>query len=112
MRAGLKFYEAKRLGLYVLAGGTYALLVKKHEPGIRFSKDSAIAMQVVDNTPSRVKSNVQLSLGLGFRYRISNRFDLRLDGLYNYYWNELVERQSRQKSPFSLGLGVGLLYKL
>jgi len=110
--AGIKVYDFKRLSLYAEIGGTYSLLFKKHEPGINYSNDRATSIEIIDNTPSRILSTIQLSLGAGLKYRISTRFDLRLDGMYNYYWNALIERQYDQKSPFSVSLKAGIMFKL
>jgi len=112
LTAGLKVYDFKKIALYAEIGGTYSLLFKKHEPGIKYTNDQATQLEIIDNTPSRVQSNVQLSLGAGLKYRLSNKFDLRLDGMYNYYWNAIIERQYKQKSPFSVSLKVGIMIKL
>jgi len=108
--AGLKVYGAKRVALYAEIGGTYSILLRKHEPEYTYSNDKATRIEVIDNTPQRIQSNIQLSIGAGLKYRMTDRLDLRLDGFYNYYWNALVERQYQQKSPWSVSLRLGFIY--
>lgn len=110
--AGLKFYELKRLSFFAEAGATYSVLVKEHEPGITFTNEQATSVEIIDNSPARVKSTFQLSAGLGLKYVLNHRFDLRLDAMYNYYWNSIMERQNQQKSPFSISIKAGVQFKL
>lgn len=110
--AGLKFYEFRRFSFYAEVGATYAALVNKNEPGINYNNDQATSIEIIDNSPARINSNIQLSMGLGLKYQLNSNFDLRIDGLYNYYWDTIRTRQNGDKSPFSFGLKVGILYKL
>ncbi len=110
--AGLKVYEWKRISMYAEAGGTYSVLVKNNESGINYINDRATSIDIIDNTPKRIRTNIQLSLGVGLHYSFSNKIGLKIDGLYNHFWNPIFERQYKQKSPYSVGLKAGLIYKL
>lgn len=109
---GLKVHENKRFSVCVKAGGTYSILINKNEPGTDFTNDNATWINISNETPERIQSNLQLSFAVGFSYQISNKLSINVEPVYNYYVNPVYERRFNSKSPWSVGLRAGILFKL
>lgn len=110
--AGIHLFEAGRIALHASAGATYSVLLARREPGYTYNNEKATGIRVIDNTPERIRSNLQLSIGTGLRYRLGPSTDLRMDVLYNYYWKNVLQNQEKQKTPWSVSLRVGMVFKL
>ncbi len=108
---GLQLYDVKRLSVYLKAGGIYSVLLKSHEPGLDYQNDNATWIRVTNETPNRLTTNFQLSAGVALMYRMSNTFSISAEPVYNYYFNP-VYRQGQQKTPWSVGLRTGIIFKL
>ncbi len=109
---GLKVHENKRFSVCVKAGGTYSILINKNEPGTDFTNDKATWITISNETPERIQSNLQLSFAVGLSYQISNKLSINVEPVYNYYINPVYERRFNSKSPWSVGLRAGILFKL
>ncbi len=108
---GLKVHENKRFSVCVKAGGVYSILINKNEPGTDFTNDNATWINISNETPERIQSHLQLSLAVGFSYRLSNKLSISAEPIYNYYVNPVYERRYNSKSPQSVGLRAGILFK-
>ncbi len=109
---GYTIRRFKRLSLYLKAGGIYSILVSSYEPGVDYVNDNATSIVINDETPQRINSYFKLSASLGISYSLSNRVNLTLEPVYNYYMQPIYERRATNKSPWSVGLRFGVLIKL
>jgi hypothetical protein len=109
--AGINVYEFNRFSIFLKAGGIYSILINSNEPGVNYENDQATWIKITDNTPKRIQSFWQLSLGLDLNYRLSNRITLQFEPYYNYYLQPLYEKRVQTKAPYSLGLKAGMLFK-
>ena len=109
--AGLKVYNYKRFSVFLKAGAVYSVLTNKNEPDINFINDKATWIQITNQTPQRIHSNLQLSAGVGLIYGITNKLEVSVEPVYNYYLNSVYDRSYNSKSPWSLGLRTGINFK-
>ncbi|RLD62032.1 MAG: hypothetical protein DRJ05_01305 [Bacteroidetes bacterium] len=108
---GYKVHSVKRFSVFVKGGLTYSILAKTYEPNPGYTNDDAINIEITNETPQRIQDTWQLSAGLGFHYRLSNNLVISGEPVYNYYLRPVYEQRLNTKSPYSIGLRVGLLFK-
>ncbi|OQX79275.1 MAG: hypothetical protein B6D61_03875 [Bacteroidetes bacterium 4484_249] len=108
---GLNVHENKNFSVCIKAGGIYSILINKNEPGTDFTNDNATWINISNETPERIQSHLQLSLAVGLHYRLSNKLSISAEPIYNYYVNPVYERRYNLKSPWSVGLRAGILFK-
>ena len=108
---GLKVHENKRFSVCIKAGGTYSILINKNEPGTDFTNDNATWITISNETPERIQSNLQVSLAVGLSYQLSNKLNINVEPVYNYYVKPVYERGFNSKSPWSVGLRAGILFE-
>ena len=108
---GYKVHSNKRFSVFVKGGLTYSILASSHEPNPGYTNDKAINIEIINKTPQRIQDTWQLSAGLGFHYRLSNNLVISGEPVYNYYMRPVYEQRLNAKSPYSIGLRVGLLFK-
>jgi len=108
---GYKVNEYKRLSIYLKGGAIYSILLRSNEPGTDFTNDKATWITISNETPERIQSNLQLSFAVGLSYQIRNKLSINAEPIYNYYVNPVYERRFNSKSPWSVGLRAGILFK-
>ncbi len=108
---GIKVFDYKRFSVFLKTGAVFSVLTNKNESGINYINDKATWIQITNRTPERIHSTIQLSVGAGLMYKISNSLDLSIEPVYNYYLNSLYEQRFNSKSPWSAGLRTGINFK-
>ncbi len=108
---GYKVHSVKRFSVFVKGGLTYSILASTYEPNPGYTNNDAINIEITNETPQRIQDTWQLSAGLGFHYRLSNNLVISGEPVYNYYLRPVYEQRLNTKSPYSIGLRVGLLIK-
>jgi len=109
--AGFRILETNRLGFTIHAGPMVSFLVGKKEAEPFIDYANARIIRIDNNTPVRVTTSWQLWLGLRMDYKISKEFSLFAEPYYKYYFKPVVEQaEAPAKSPYSIGLGIGVQY--
>jgi hypothetical protein len=109
---GIDAYKFKQFSLSLKGGIIGAIMIDKNEQDWAYNNENALKLKVSNNTRERIRTNVQLSLGVGMDYTISNRLYLSLDPLLNYYMSPIYSRQYQSGYTFSFGCKAGLIIKL
>jgi len=108
---GLQVHENKGFSISLKAGGTYSLLINKKESEAQYTNNNATSIKITDETNSRIQSNFQLSIGMGFAYQIRNKLSISAEPTYNYYINQVYLNSLTSKTPWSIGLRTGIIFK-
>ncbi|MEZ5199076.1 MAG: hypothetical protein R2764_22645 [Bacteroidales bacterium] len=108
---GIRIHENKRFSVSLKAGGIYSILISKKEPGSDFMNENATWISISNETPERIQSNFQLTVGVGLSYQLSNKLSIGAEPVYNYFVNPVYERRLNSKSPWSLGLRAGVVFQ-
>ena len=109
---GYKVNEYKRLSIYLKGGAIYSILLKSNEPGVDYANEKATRIKITNETPGRIQSYWQLSAAIGFSYSLTNNLSLSAEPVFNYYMKPVYEQRLYSKSPWSVGLRAGILFKL
>ncbi len=108
---GLQVHENKGFSVSLKAGGVYSVLINKKEPGTQYTNNNATWIQITDESQKRIQSNLQLSVGMGFAYQIRNKLSISAEPTYNYYINQVYVNSLTSKTPWSIGLRTGIIFK-
>jgi len=108
---GYRLVESGTISLTVQAGPAFSFLLgtRKSDPVIEYS--NATIIRVDDHTPSRIHTDWQVWGNLLLEVRMNRNFSLYLQPSFKYFLKPLVEQENMTfKSPWSVGLGVGLQF--
>ncbi|MCD4790630.1 MAG: hypothetical protein K8R37_11580 [Bacteroidales bacterium] len=108
---GFKVNEYKRLLIYLKGGAIYSILLKSNEPGVDYANEKATRIKITDETPGRIQSYWQLSAAIGFSYSLTNNLSLSAEPVFNYYMKPVYEQRVYSKSPYAIGLRIGMIFK-
>ncbi|MEZ5082367.1 MAG: hypothetical protein R2750_02770 [Bacteroidales bacterium] len=109
--AGINLRSFKRWSVDLKGGAIFSVLLNKVESDFTYDNTKATWIKINDETPVRIKSNIQLSAGVAFNYQINNNLYFQIEPVYSYYLNPVYEKKYNINSPFSLGVRTGLLLK-
>jgi len=109
---GVNVHNSKKVNLSIKAGGIYSILINSRESNYTFTNDNATWINVVDETHKRVSSNLQLSVGIGAALRLKENLSLSFEPAYNYYINNIYINDVSKKTPWSISLRTGIIFKL
>jgi len=108
---GYKFYEAKKLSMSINGGAMLSILIVKNEPTIGYYDEGIRVTSIDDMKLTRIKTNWQLLLGLNIEYQLVNKLSIAIEPSLKYYVKSIYNTNNiNSKNPYSLGLGVGLIY--
>jgi hypothetical protein len=109
--AGFRLLETTRLGLTLHAGPMVSFLIREKEAMPLIDYPNARIIRIDNNTPTRVKTNWQIWLGLRMDYKINKNFSFFAEPSYKYYLKPVAEQETASaKNPYSIGLGIGIEY--
>ncbi|MBL7105721.1 MAG: hypothetical protein ISS18_15455 [Bacteroidales bacterium] len=108
---GFKVNQYKRLSIYLKGGAIYSILLNSNEPGIDYTNEKATRIKITDETPDRIQSYWQLSAAIGFSYSLTNNLSLSAEPVFNYYMKPVYEQRLYSKSPYAIGLRIGMIFK-
>ena len=107
--AGYKLFEYKRITGWLNGGPVLAILIYKHEPEIGVDDKNVFRLNITDESPIRLKTNIQLWGSFELGYAITSRFRFTLEPLIKYYASPVYDKNaSHPKNPYSTGLRMGL----
>lgn len=108
---GVHVFNKKRMTISAKAGGIYSLLLKSRMANYSFTNDNATWINVVNESYSRAKTNFQISIAVGAAFRVRNNLSLSIEPAYNYFFNQLYVNSLSTKSPWSVSLKTGIIFK-
>ncbi len=108
---GYRFYEGGRVSMTFQAGPAVSFLLGTRKSSAVIDYPNARIIRVDDNTPDRVTTNWQVWGDLLVEIRMNKKCSLYFEPSCKYYLNPMVEQENvTMKSPWSVGLGVGLQF--
>ncbi|MCX6268739.1 MAG: porin family protein [Bacteroidetes bacterium] len=108
---GYRIFESGRVSLTVQVGPAISILLgsRKSDPVIEYS--NARIIRTDDNTPSRIQTNWQIWANTYFEIRMNKQISIYLQPSFKYYLKPMVSQENiKFKSPWTVGLGIGLQY--
>ncbi len=108
---GYKFYEANKLSMSINGGAMLSILIVKNEPTIGYYDEGIRVTSIDDMKLTRIKTNWQLLLGVNIEYQLLNKLSIAVEPSLKYYVKSIYNTNNiNSKNPYSVGLGVGLIY--
>jgi len=95
-----------------MGGPVLSILVHDNEESATFNKKEAWLINIDNQTPERLKTNWHIMISAGLKYQITNKFGLTLEPVYRQYLKPVYDvSQNKYKSPYSLGINGGVIFK-
>jgi opacity protein-like surface antigen len=108
LQAGYRFFAAKRLSVYAMAGPAFTYLLNENKSAPVYESYGAQNVSVDDNTPVRSKFSWQLLFGLGAEYKITDKISISAEPTFRQYFKTAYEGNPTQKLPYSWGVRAGI----
>lgn len=96
----------RKFGISMLGGLSSNILV-----GNRLYVDSSLGKTLVGRTRDLETFNYSGTLGLGFKYGLTNRLSLNVEPRFKYFLNSLSSNSSVSYKPYTFGVYTGLSYE-
>ncbi|MBM3435358.1 MAG: hypothetical protein FJY07_03965 [Bacteroidetes bacterium] len=109
--AGVEVSRFHRFSIHVNAGAIYSVLIDKNEPQSAYRNDRATSLVVINETPSRISSQVLVSGSLGIHYHFGNNIFLNVEPIIKYPVKPMYEKRYYPGTTWTTGLRAGLFFK-
>jgi hypothetical protein len=111
LHVGAEISRFQRISLHANAGIYYSVLISKNEPPSEFRNDRALNMTIVNESPSRIASQVMIAGSLGLHFAIRTNLFLNIEPLVKYPIKPMYEKRYNPGKTWSAGLRTGLYFK-
>ena len=109
------FVKNNRRISYSLKGGPImSFMINKNIPEVVLPEDKIKVIKIDKNIPTRINTNWQFAINVGFAYKLSNHLNISIEPTFRYYLRSVYNNDNNiitTKHPYSLGVRTGLIYK-
>lgn len=109
------FVKNNRRISYTLKGGPImSFMINKNIPDVVLPEDKIKIIKIDRNIPTRINTNWQFAINVGFAYKLSNHINISIEPTFRYYLRSVYNNDNNiisTKHPYSLGVRTGLIYK-
>ncbi|MFC2100298.1 hypothetical protein ACFLRZ_00565 [Bacteroidota bacterium] len=107
--AGFKLFEYERFSAYIYGGPVLSLMISKKEPEWQNTAGDITLLNLENETPVRINTNIQVWGSLEFGYALTNRIRLTAEPLVKYYISPVYDKTTyTNKNPYAMGLRMGV----
>ncbi len=110
---GYRFYESNKFSFTLQAGPAVSFLMGTRKASPELNYPNARILLVNDQTPSRIRTGLQVWAELYGEMRMTRRLSVYLEPSFRYHVKSLVgDENTTYKAPWAVGLGIGLQFNI